>query len=169
MNFKEIIRTQKTNVSVSTWSNDKLTKKVFPLSLKKGGAFPLTRKWRWALVEFDVDNQGFRLIVAYHVDVPEFRMVLGQSVGSDTRIVARVEYHLNHSQPGWHVHANCDELDQIGVGMVKPLSQSRIPGVHDRHRRVKYTSMGDSMNDNIALNTAVNWFRFPYQTTLGIA
>ena len=50
--------------------------------------------------------------------------------------------------------------------MIKPLGQSRIPAVHDRHRRNTYTLNGDSMNDNIALSIAAKWFRFSYQSSL---
>jgi hypothetical protein len=81
-------------------------------------------------------------------------------------VLARVEYHGNHPQPGWHVHASCDELALIGFGMMKPLGQTRIPGVHDRHRRKELSLNDDSMNDNIALDIAAQWFRFKHQTSM---
>lgn len=170
MRLRDIILAPKANVTLSEWTNDKPKKRDFPLSLsKRGGAFPLTRKWRWAVVDFDAKGLRFRLLVAYHVEVPEFKAVLGQVVGSDTRVILRLEYHANHPKLGWHVHANCEELDEISLGAMKPLGQARIPGAHDRHRRSGYTVAGNPMNDDMAVDIASDWFCFRHQLTLGIA
>ena len=109
MNLKEIIAaSNKTNISVGPWTDEKPRKKDFPLSRKSGGAFPLTRKWRWATVEFEIGSAKFRLLVAYHIDVPEYMALLGEQISGDSCVLARLEYHANHPHLGWHLHANCE-------------------------------------------------------------
>lgn len=168
MHLREVIRAVKANVTTGSWSIEKPRKKDFPLSRCGGGAYPLTRKWRWCTIEFEAGGANFRLLVAYHVDLPEFLALLGEQVAGDSRVLARLEFHANHPEVGWHMHVNCEESSTLGVGMVKPLGQLRIPGVHCQHRRGEYTLNGDSMNDNMALGVVCDWFRLPYQPSLAI-
>lgn len=168
MFLKTIISAPKRNVKGRVWSQEKPARRDFPLSRKQGGRFPITRKWRWTVVEFDVDRAHFRLIVAYHTGVPNFQMVLGEALGSDTRVLCRVEYDVAHSRFGWHVHSFCDDTAEISPGVIKPHGQRRIPAASSYHRRRNYTLNGDSMNDIIALDLASDWFNFIYQKPLGI-
>jgi hypothetical protein len=107
-------------------------------------------------------------MIAYHVEVPAFQMVFGEATGNDTRVLVRVEYDVAHNPFGWHVHSFCDDVSLISLGMMKPFGQRRIPIAGAKHRRASYTLKGDSMSDNMALEIASKWFRFPYQTSLGI-
>lgn len=118
------------------------------------------------MVAFDALDAHFRLMIAYHVEVPKFQMVLGEAVKNDTKVLLRVEYDVSHSQFGWHVHALCEDSSTISSGMIKPLGQMRVPAARTKHRRSEYTLSGDSMNDIIALEIASDWFGFPYQPTL---
>jgi hypothetical protein len=168
MLLKDVVKAPKSGVKVSAWTQDKPQRKVFPLSCKAGGCFPLTRKWRWAVVEFDAIGSHFRVMVAYHVDLPVFQMVLGEALTNDTKVLARVEYDISHSPYGWHVHSNCEDSSQVSAGIIKPLGQRRIPTAGARHRRKEYSLSGESMNDIIALEVASHWFRFGYQQSLSL-
>lgn len=169
MHLREIIKAKnKTNVTIGPWTGEKPRRKDFPLSRKSGGAYPLTRKWRWTTVEFGTGSAKFTILVTYHIDLPEFRALLGEQVSGDSCVLARLEYHANHPHLGWHLHVNCEDSSTLGAGMVKPLGQLRIPEVHERHRRSDYTLKDDSMNDNTALDVPAAWFRFKHQTSFPI-
>jgi len=108
-------------------------------------------------------------MIAYHVEVPAFQMVLGEAIKNDTRVLVRVEYDVAHNPFGWHVHTLCEDSLLISAGMIKPLGQRRIPAAGSKHSRSEYTLSGDSMNDIMALEIAAKWFRFGYQTTFRIS
>ena len=169
MLLKDVIRAPKRKVTEAVWSQEKPQRRVFPLSCKSGGCFPITRKWRWSVVEFEAESSHFRLMIAYHVEVPAFQMVLGEAIKNDTRVLVRVEYDVAHNPFGWHVHTLCEDSLLISAGMIKPLGQRRIPAAGSKHSRSEYTLSGDSMNDIMALEIAAKWFRFGYQTTFRIS
>ena len=162
MLLKDVIYATKTDVTEAVWSQERPQRRSFPLSRLSGGCFPITGKWRWAVVAFDALDGHFRLMIAYHVEVPKFQMVLGEAVKNDTKVLLRVEYDVAHSPFGWHVHSYCEDSSLISSGMIKPLGQKRIPAARTSHRRSEYTLSGDSMNDIMALQIASDWFRFPY-------
>lgn len=167
MRLRDVIREKnKTKVTFGPWSTEKPKRKDFPLSCKSGWCYPLTRQWRWTTVHFDIGKTSYTILIAYHLVVPEFSAILAERVSNDSRVIGRLEYHANHAEVGWHLHANCDEAHIIGVGMVKPLGQLRIPAARSKHSKGKYTLNGDSMNDNMALAIAGDRYRFPYQTSL---
>ncbi len=166
MLLKDVIKAPKKNVTEAVWSQEKPQRRAFPLSCKTGGCFPITKKWRWAVVEFEALGAQFRLMIAYHVEVPAFQMVLGEVMKNDTKVLLRVEYDVAHSTFGWHIHSFCEDGSLISSGMIKPLGQRRIPAAKTKHRRGEYTLSGDSMNDIIALEIAAKWFRFSYQPSL---
>lgn len=168
MLIKDVIKAVKKNVSEAVWSQDKPQRRDFPLSCKAGGVFPITRKWRWTVVEFEALKVPLRLMIAYHVEVPAFQMVLGEVLKGDTKVLVKVEYDVAHHPYGWHVHVFCADTSLISAGMIKPLGQRRIPAARTKHRRTEYTLSGDSMNDIIALEIAAKWFRFKYQPSLRI-
>jgi hypothetical protein len=167
MLLKDAIRVAKKNVAEAVWSQDKPQRRDFPLSCVARGCFPITKKWRWSVIEFEAEGAHFRLMIAYHVEVPKFQMVLGEVMKNDTKVLIRVEYDVAHSPFGWHVHTLCEDSSSISSGMIKPLGQKRIPAAKTKHRRSEYTLSGDSMNDIIALDVAAKWFNFRYQPSLG--
>jgi len=119
------------------------------------------------VVEFDALGAHFRLMIAYHTEVPKFQMVLGEAMRADTRVLCRVEYDISHTRFGWHAHSYCDDSFGVEPGIIIPLGQKRIPSANNLHRKTSYVLNGDSMNDIIALDVAAKWFRFSYQSSLG--
>ena len=107
-------------------------------------------------------------MIAYHLEVPKFQMVLGEVMKNDTKVLIRVKYDVAHSPFGWHVHSFCEDSSLISSGMIKPLGQKRMPAAKTSHRRSEYTLSGDLMNYIIALDAAAKWFRFNYRPSLGI-
>jgi hypothetical protein len=106
------------------------------------------------------------LLVAYHTDVPEYQAVLAEWLVHDTITLARLEYHANHTIPGWHFHTCCGDVSALEAGLTKPNGQKRIPSAHNRHRRSEFALGHESMSDTLALKLASKWFRVPYQEDL---
>ena len=136
MRLVAIIRATKVNVSHGAWSEDKLRPRDFHLSKKPGKVYPLTRRWRWRVSTFEACGRKFRLMPAYHTKVPEFTAVLAEEVGTDCRILARLEFHQTHV--GWHAHLICGEIEKAVAGIVKPIGVRRLPRATSPHRNCKY-------------------------------
>lgn len=143
------------------WSDDRLKPKDFPLSRKRGKAYPLTRRWRWQIVSFKVVGRDYRVLVAYHTLVPEFMVTLGEEVGGDCRVLARWEFHATHG--GWHVHSVCGDTDGLSVGIVKPSGTKRIPGGKSYHRHKKMLNDGHAMGDGVATAIACSLVGIAHQ------
>jgi len=156
MLLKQIIGIGKVNVVHGAWSGDKLKSKDFPLSRKRGKAYPLTRQWRWRVSTLQINGRRFRLITSYHLQAPEFAAVLGEEVGEDCRVIARYEFHGSHD--GWHVHSYCGDFDKVPTGIVKPVGTIRIPPEGAFHRHCEMLNSGSSMNDHTAAAIAADIF-----------
>jgi hypothetical protein len=166
MKISQIISATKIDVNWSNWGNTKPKKADFPMTSKRSGVFPLTRKWRWATISFCALSKEFVVMTAYHVDLPEFQAVLAERLPNDTRTLARYEYHANHPVLGWHIHGVCGDVDGLTPGITKPAGQKRIPTVHNRHRRSEFAWGEDSMGDTLALKIAAIRYGIPYQEDL---
>lgn len=166
MKVSQIITAKKSGVTWAAWSNTKPRRPDFPMSRKKGGSFPLTRKWRWATVKFSALSCDFVVLVAYHSEVPEYQAVLAEKLHNDTRTLSRYEYHGNHPVVGWHLHACCGDISDLETGITKPSGQKRIPQAHNRHRSSVLTSDQDSMSDTLAMKIAAIRYGLPYQEDL---
>lgn len=119
MDISQIIKSPKANITWGKWSDDKIRRTDFPMSGKRGGAFPLTRMWRWGTVCFDALGLSFIVLAAYHKSLPEFQAVLSEKLPKDTRMLARFEYHGNHPVVGWHIHATCGDVSNLQPGIIK--------------------------------------------------
>ncbi|HTV70972.1 MAG TPA: hypothetical protein VMF90_20780 [Rhizobiaceae bacterium] len=148
MRASDVIRAGKTDESVGAWSDDKLKAKEFPLSKKRGQAFPLSRRYRWQIICFKACGRSYRVLVAYHTLLPEFITVLAEDVMKDCKVLARWEFHGSHG--GWHVHANCGDTDGLTKGVVKPAGVQRIPAKGSYHRHTKLLNDGHVMDDGVA-------------------
>lgn len=164
MRVVDVIRSVKTGVAHSAWADDKLKPKDFPLSKKRGRAYPLTRRYRWQIISFSTLGHAFRVLAAYHTEVPEFVATLAQDVGSDCRILARWEFHGSHA--GWHVHTCCEDADDILAGLVKPFGTRRIPDKASYHRHTNLLNDGYDMQDAVATAIACSFVGLPYQSDI---
>ena len=100
-------------------------------------------------------------MIAYHLEVPKFQMVLGEVMKNDTKVLIRVKYDVAHSPFGWHVHSFCEDSSLISSGMIKPLGQKRMPAAKTSHRRSEYTLSGDLMNESVRCRRKVVPIQLP--------
>jgi hypothetical protein len=155
----EFIRSDKSILFLGAWGEDKIRTKDFPLSRGKGKTFPLTRRYRWRVSILQACSRKFRLMVAYHTQLPEFLAVLAEDLSGDSRVLARLEFHQSHD--GWHLHPFCDDSDLATAGIVKPLGTIRLPKQGANHRNRTLLGSGDKMNDACADKIVADFFRIP--------
>jgi hypothetical protein len=148
MRPQEIIRAAKADVSSSPWTGDAIRNRDFALSKRRGRTFPLSRRYRWSVTNFRIGARNFKVLTAYHTQVPEFINVLAEAVGTDCRIICRWEFHESHR--GWHVHASCGDVSTVTPGMVKPAGVMRLPSAGAMHRHNTMLAQGAVMSDEIA-------------------
>jgi hypothetical protein len=159
MRLIEFIRSDKTNLVHGSWGEDKIRTKDFPLSKKRGKVYPLTRRYRWRVSTLEACGRRFRLMAAYHTIVPEFMAALAEDLSTDSRILARLEFHQSHD--GWHVHPFCGDSNLAAAGIVKPLGTLRLPKQGTYHRNCKMLAPGQKMTDVAAAAIVADFFRIP--------
>lgn len=123
-----------------------MSKTAFPLG--KGRGYQLGAKWEWRVDQLDVSGVECRLLTALQAEKSSFMAMLTVRQDQDFVVVASYEFHSDH--PGWHVHACCDDVDKIDVGLARPRDSLRIPGVKRKHRRDKFGNVSQSTALNIA-------------------
>ena len=153
MKVSEVLFSEKTAIGATNWTGEKIRTKDFPLNK---GRFPLTKRWRWRLERFEALRRQFRLLIAYHITVPEFLAVLGEEVAGDCRVIASLEYHRSH--PGWHVHSSCEHCELLPIGQSRPPAFKRIPRSMVYHRNVDFLPANLGMTDTSADDIAMDFF-----------
>jgi hypothetical protein len=154
---REAIRLKKAVTVAGEWKvrtgkGGQMPRSAFPLSSRN--AIILGRKWHWRVDDLQGDGHAFRLLTAFDPSHEEFRAWLGlRGSGSTLTVLACLEFHGNH--PGWHCHANCDEIGKIETGEPHPRKSVRIPDGERRHRRKSF----EGMSEATALAASFKFFR----------
>lgn len=119
---------------------------AFPLG--RGRAYQLGAKWKWRVDELEALGHECRLLTAFNLEKRGFMAMLTVRQGQDFVVVASYEFHSDH--PGWHVHADCSDIDKIDVGLSRPRDARRIPHVRRKHRRTDFVDVTESSALNIS-------------------
>lgn len=137
LRLKDIIHAKKTISDSGKPSAAKMSKTAFPMSKVNG--IRLGTGWHWRVICFTAHCAAgdvcCRLLVAFHPGKNNYQSYLGVIRGNDTVLLARYEYHSDHSPPGWHLHAKCVEIGLLVPGIVKGPYVRRYPEGHKMHRR----------------------------------
>jgi len=159
MRLREIIRIKKTVVDWGEWSDAKMPASAFSMSKRKGGGYRLGAKYRWRVIKFQAAGHNFRILVAFHQEIPNFQALLGMEVGNDMRLIADTSYHGTH--PGWHVHATCDDFKSVPTGVYQGPWIRRFPNAKNFHRLTDYTFDQSDMSDDLALEIVKQRYNIP--------
>ncbi|WP_147276074.1 hypothetical protein [Pelagibacterium lacus] len=164
MRLQQVKISPKTAIKIGAWSDEKLKAKDFPLSRKSGGRYPLTRRYRWQVITFECHSRSFRVLCAYHQQIPEFFAVLAEQSDGDCKVILRVEWHQSH--PGWHIHSVCGHFEDTVSGISSPKQMKRIPDSKSGHRRKTFLNTGHVMGDNVATALACEALGIQYDKEL---
>jgi len=160
MNVRDIIRAEKEEITFGKWTDKKIQNKDFPLFSR----YPLTRRWRWQIIQFKACEKSFRILAAYHTSVPEFTSILAEDIKPHNRVLLRWEFHGSH--PGWHIHGRCVPINEIRKGVIKDTEEARIPTTHSFHRKKHLINPGFGIDDTTATAIICRNFRIKYQKDL---
>jgi hypothetical protein len=118
------IRCKKTVVNLGSWrSGQKMPRSAF--SLSKSHSYALGSSYSWCVCEVEGEGDRFRLLVGFDPLKEQYRAWLGLIDGSDTALLARLEFHPSHS--GWHFHWELGPIASVVRGVVKePKDRDRI-------------------------------------------
>ena len=116
MNVWDVRRAAKSKVSWGTWGKGSMTRTAFPLSKAKRRFYRLGSAYSWRVITFEAEGYEYRLLVTYRTDKEQFSAMLGVSnAESDTKIVARLEFHGTHG--GWHMHYASEAMATVPGGV----------------------------------------------------
>ena len=160
MNLREIARSPKTVTDYGSWKAGPIPQVAFRLSRAARRSYCLGPKYQWRLVQFEALGRTFRVLIAYRLDIESYRAWLALEEGNDLKVLARYEFHGTH--PGWHCHAQCDDVEQVSAGTVKHLGERRLPPPRDC-RRTKF-----GVTDQKALTIACEFFGLTVTGDLGL-
>lgn len=155
MNLKDIIRVEKTNLSLGKWGRGHIPRASFPMSRVKDKRYKFGSEYAWRVVQFDADGQRCRILIILNENKEILRARLGVESSGDMIILSDYEFHA--SEPGWHCHVATEDHTEVNAGAARhdkrkwPMSPSR-------------TSFG--VSEANALSVVAQHFRFEAQGDL---
>jgi hypothetical protein len=85
-----------------------------------------------------------------------FRATLGVTENGETAVLCEYEFHA--SEPGWHCHARCDDLELLDSAVTR-FGSKRLPSAGKHHRRDRFTFGKAELTEVTAFNAAVKFFK----------
>lgn len=141
MRVQEVIRAQKSNVSMSNWGSGKMQKKMFPLSKAGRRAYSYGSAFEWRFVEFECNGRQFVARLLFCEGKSKATTHLAMRNGSDLTVLCCYEYHADHVD-GWHIHTLCGDRNDIDTAPSGTLVHGpwikRLPGAYSFHRRTEF-------------------------------
>ena len=145
MRVQDVIRGEKTAISVTDWGRGKTPKAKFPLSKAGRRAHSYGQAWEWRFVEFTFSDRQFVIRLLFNDDKSKAHIHLGSRNGRDTIVLCCYEYHPDHVT-GWHLHTLCgvvNDIDSAPTGtLVHGPWVKRLPNARHYHRRSEFRRDG---------------------------
>lgn len=141
MRIQDVIRAEKTAISISEWGRGKIPRKKFPLSKAGRRAFSFGQAWEWRFVEFECAGRKFILRLLLCDGKGKAHIHLAMRSGTDLAVMCCYEFHADHST-GWHLHTPCghsNDIDSMPHGtLVHGPWTKRIPIARAKHRHTSF-------------------------------
>lgn len=150
MKLKDIIKAPKTITAPGKWMAGKMPRAAFPLSKSGNKAYRLGNR-RWRVTEFQIGSAEFRLLINFNRSLQQYQAMLGLTHGTDTKVLATLEYHGTHGS--WHAHVCCESLDTVPSGIKRGPWVKRLPDARRYNRAEKF-----DIDDDTAFACAVDFF-----------
>lgn len=151
MNLKELVRAEKTDITLGDWKKGRIPRGEFPLSKARAKDYKFGPAYDWCIIKFKALGGDCRVRVLIREGREIYYATLGLCDDGDTRILASLEFH--GTEPGWHVHAKCSDFQAIGPGQNRQDSR-RFPYGGHFHRNNKF-----GVTKETAKQKAIAFFR----------
>lgn len=140
--MQDVIRGQKTSISISDWGSGKIPKAKFPLSKAGRRAWSFGPAWQWRFVEFSLNDRRFVIRLLLCEEKSKASAHLAMRNGNDLAVLCSYEFHVDHVI-GWHLHTLCGEKNDVDVAPVGTLVHGpwvrRTPHARSYHRRSAFS------------------------------
>lgn len=138
MRLQDIIRADKSELSVDDWGSGKMPRRKLPLSKAGRRAHHLGGAWRWRFAEFTAFEQQFVVRLIVNEGKAKAHALLAFKVGNDSAVLASYEFHADINT-GWHLHAFCGDVEGAPRGtLVHGSWVRRLPNARSEHRRKRF-------------------------------
>lgn len=152
--LKDVIRSDKSDISLGQWQIGHVPYASFPLSRTKK-PYNFGQSYKWRLIRFSALGRQFRVLIIYNAGKQIFRSTLGMEKDKDIVILCNHEYHAG--EPGWHCHLTTDDSDGVDCGIRKPRQLKRWPKFGSESQMVFH------VNEANAVTIVANRYRFQAQ------
>lgn len=122
----------------------------------KAKAYKYGPAYQWRIITFIANARECRVLLLFNESKQIFRATFGVADGADTINICDYEYHA--SEPGWHAHARCDDLDHINPSTNR-FGGRRLPKAGAEHRRAEFKYRRSHLTPVTAFNCAISVFR----------
>lgn len=155
MNLRSLIAADKSSVKTGEWKRGEIPRSRWPSRRARAKAYKYGPAYQWRIINFTVEGNECRLLLLLNESKQIFRATLGLADGADTINLCDYEYHA--SEPGWHVHARCDDHAVISAATNR-FGGTRLPRAGNYHRRMNFKFRNSHLTPVIAFNLAVSVF-----------
>jgi hypothetical protein len=158
MHLRALINSPKRSVKSGEWKRggEAIPRAQWPSRRAKAKAYKFGPAYQWRIVSFFAEGEHCRLKLLFNEDKQIFRARLGVTRDGETIVVCDYEFHA--SEPGWHCHARCDDIDKLDATATR-YGGARIPSSKSRHRRTEFKFRASTLSAQTAFNCAVTFFK----------
>jgi hypothetical protein len=155
--LQEIIRAPKVDIKVGVWHNGKVPKGSFPMAKK---AYSIGNSYQWCVISFNCLSLDCLVLIVLNEPKEKYEAILGVLAEGQLRILCSYEYHA--TEPGWHCHAACGDVNKVPKGCMRGPWIRRIPKAHATHSRLDFAIDGQQK----AVRFAIGCYRIESRGTL---
>jgi hypothetical protein len=156
MDLRGLIGADKSSVDTGDWKRGTIPRSKWPSRRAKAKAYKYGPLYQWRIITFQAAGHDCRVLLLFNEAKQIFRATLGVTVSGETITLCDYEYHS--SEPGWHCHARCGDLDGINPAHNR-FGGTRIPKAGDFHRRIEFNHRKQTLTAQTAFNCAISIFK----------
>lgn len=156
MNIKDIILSTKSAVNTGEWRRGEIPRAKWPSRRAKAKAYKYGPLYQWRIVTFWAGGYDCRVRLLFNGGKQIFRASLGIMISGETVVLCEYEFHA--SEPGWHCHVRCGEIEGVHTAYNR-FGSARIPEAKSYHRRMAFQARKQPLTAQTAFNLAVSTFR----------
>lgn len=156
MDLRDIVRGPKTSILNGSWQSGNIARSAWPSRRAKSKAYKWGPSYRWRIIEFECLGLQCRVRILLNKNKQIFKAALGVTENGETKTLCEYEFHA--TEPGWHCHARCEDIDSVDPGRNR-YGGVRLPAADSFHRRMYFRFATSELNELSAFNCAVRFYR----------
>lgn len=156
INLRTLIGADKSYVKSGDWRQGEIPRPQWPSRRAKSKAYKYGPSYQWRIITFVAMGQECRVKLLLNIQKQIFRASFGLVASGDTKILCDYEFHA--SEPGWHCHARCGDVDSIDSSTNR-FGSKRLPPSNGFQRRTEFVFGKTELSSVTAFNAASEFFK----------